>query len=311
MISSILLILFSVGLLYVGAELLIKGASSLADRFGLSPLFAGLTILAVGTSAPVLISSLRAVSDGQGGAVVASVIVANSLNIGLVLGVTALLWPLKLGGKAEGNVALIMIVAALLSAWVLYDQRVTKWECAVLLTLLFAYCIFLVGMGRTSHEGLSETTERYISKSALVDTVLIGVGLVSLACGASRLTLSSALIASELEMSEPVMGITLALTRFAMPNLATTLVAAFRKQPDMALGNIIGSNIFNVLAIIGAASFAQPLYTPGVAMLDVAVMVTFAAALFPMIRSGGVLDRSEGFCLLVGNAVYLYWLWPK
>ena len=311
MISSILLILFSVGLLYVGAELLIKGASSLAVRFGLSPLFAGLTILAIGTSAPVLISSLRAVSDGQGGAVVASVIVANSLNIGLVLGLTALLWPLKLGGKAEGNVALIMIVAALLSAWILYDQRVTKWECAVLLTLLFGYCIFLVGMGRTSHEGLSETTERNISKSALLDIVLIVAGLASLAYGARRITLSSVLIAGEFGMSEPVMGITLALTRFGMPNLATTLVAAFRKQPDMALGNIIGSNILNVLAIIGAASFAQPIYAPGVALLDVAVMITFAVALFPMIRSGALLDRSEGFCLLLGYAVYLYWLWPK
>ena len=311
MLSSILLILFSVGLLYVGAELLIKGASSLAVRFGLSPLFAGLTILAIGTSAPVLISSLRAVSDGQGGAVVASVIVANSLNIGLVLGLTALLWPLKLGGKAEGNVALIMIVAALLSAWILYDQRVTKWECAVLLTLLFGYCIFLVGMGRTSHEGLSETTERNISKSALLDIVLIVAGLASLAYGARRITLSSVLIAGEFGMSEPVMGITLALTRFGMPNLATTLVAAFRKQPDMALGNIIGSNILNVLAIIGAASFAQPIYAPGVALLDVAVMITFAVALFPMIRSGALLDRSEGFCLLLGYAVYLYWLWPK
>lgn len=311
MFSSILLILFSIGLLYVGAELLIKGASSLANRFGLSPLFAGLTILAIGTGAPVLISSLRAVSDGQGGAVVASVIVANSVNIGLVLGLAALLWPLKLGGKAEGRVALIMIVAALLSAWILYDQRVTKWESAVLLTLLFGYCIFLIGMGRTSHEGLSETTERNISKSAPLDTVLIVVGLASLAYGASRLTISSVLIATEFGVSESAIGLTVVLTRFGMPNLATTLVAAFRKQPDMALGNIIGSNILNVLAIIGAASCAQPIYAPGVALLDVAVMITFAVALFPMIRSGAVLDRSEGFCLLLGYAVYLYWLWPK
>ncbi len=311
MLSSILLILFSVGLLYVGAELLIKGASSLANRSGLSPLFAGLTILAVGTSAPVLISSLRAVSDGQGGAVVASVIVANSLNIGLVLGLTALLWPLKLGGKAEGNVALIMIVAALLSAWILYDQRVPAWEGAVLLAFLFGYCIFLIGMGRGTRKRLSETTERNISKSALLDIVLIVAGLASLAYGARRITLSSVLIAGEFGMSEPVMGITLTLTRFGMPNLATTLVAAFRKQPDMALGNIIGSNILNVLAIIGAASCAQPIYAPGVALLDVAVMITFAVALFPMIRSGGVLDRSEGFCLLLGYGVYLYWLWPK
>ncbi len=310
--TPILLILAGLVLLYLGGEFLVKGAGSLAVRLGMTPLVAGLTVVAFGTSAPELISSIKAAWIGQGDMAIGNVIGANSINIGVILGLTAMVVPLKAGARASRFDAPVMIAVVLLPIWFLWDRRLSQVEAAVLFGLFIVYMAVAVRKARGLPDAPNdEGTGTVSSKSAGFDVVLILAGLALLAFGSHWLIEGSAAVARTYGVSEAIIGLTIVAAGSSTPELAACLVAAFRKQPELALGNLIGSNIFNILAVLGLTGLIRPLYAPGVGMLDIAVMITFAAALVPMIRSGGVLDRSEGICLLLGYGVYLYWLWPK
>ncbi len=310
--TSILLILAGLVLLYLGGEFLVKGAGSLAVRLGMTPLVAGLTVVAFGTSAPELISSIKAAWIGQGDMAIGNVIGANTINIGVILGLTAMVIPLKADARASRFDAPVMIAVALLPIWFLWDRRLSQVEAAVLFGLFIVYLVAAVRKaGRLPDAPSVEGAGTVSSKSAGFDVVLILAGLALLAFGSHLLIEGSAVVARTYGVSEAIIGLTIVAGGSSTPELAACLVAAFRKQPEIAMGNLIGSNIFNILAVLGLTGLIHPLYAPGVGMLDIAVMITFAAALVPMIRSGGVLDRSEGICLLLGYGVYLCWLWPK
>ncbi len=316
MITSILLILGGLILLYLGGEFLVRGAGSLALRLGLTPLVAGLTVVAFGTSMPEMVASVKATLAGQGDIAIGNVIGSNTFNIGFILGITALIYPLKVGAQALRFDAPVMVVVVLLPLWFLHDRLVTQVEAAILCALVVVYTVVVVRMARRKPETQAVLQEfgdaaPKVSKSAFLDVALVVGGLAILVFGSNWLIDGSVAIAKAFGVSEAIIGLTIVAAGTSTPELAASLVAAFRKQPDIALGNIIGSNVFNILAITGVAGSIQPIYAPGVSMMDVAVMITMAVALLPMIRSGGTLDRSEGFCLLLGYGVYLYWLWPR
>ena len=314
--SSILLILGGLILLYLGGEFLVRGAGSLALRLGLTPLVAGLTVVAFGTSMPEMVASVKATLAGQGDIAIGNVIGSNTFNIGFILGITALIYPLKVGAQALRFDAPVMVAVVILPLWFLHDRLVTQVEAAILCALVVVYTVVVVRMARRKPETQAVLQEfgdaaPKVSKSAFLDVALVVGGLVILVFGSNWLIDGSVAIAKAFGVSEAIIGLTIVAAGTSTPELAASLVAAFRKQPDIALGNIIGSNVFNILAITGVAGSVQPIYAPGVSMMDVAVMITMSVALLPMIRSGGTLDRSEGFCLLLGYGVYLYWLWPK
>lgn len=316
MLTPILLILAGLVLLYLGGEFLVKGAGSLALRLGLTPLVAGLTVVAFGTSTPELVASVKAILAGQGDIAVGNVIGSNTFNIAFILGVTAMVCPLRAGSQAIRFDAPVMAVVAFVPVWILFDRKVSTVEALVLFAMIIAYVVMVVRMAKRTPEKpevIAEYDESMpkISKSALFDVVFIVVGLALLVFGSNWLIDGSVKIAKAFGVSEAIIGLTIVAAGTSTPELAASLVAAYRKQPDIALGNIIGSNIFNILAILGIAGMVHPISAPGISMLDVAVMITFSVTLIPMIRSGGTLDRGEGVCLVLGYCVYLYWLWPK
>lgn len=316
MLTPILLILAGLALLYFGGDFLVKGAGSIAIRLGLTPLVAGLTVVAFGTSTPELVASVKATFSGQGDIAVGNAIGSNIFNVALILAVTAILCPLRAGLQAIRFDAPVMAAIAFVPVWILHDRTVSRLEGSILSVLIIAYVVMIVTMAKRAPESpevLATYTESmpHVSKSAFLDIAFIVGGLALLVFGSSWLIDGSVQIAKAFGVSEAIIGLTIVAAGTSTPELAASLIAAYRKQPDIALGNIIGSNIFNILAILGISGLIHPIYAPGISMLDVAVMITFSVTLIPMIRSGGTLDRGEGFCLLLGYCVYLYWLWPK
>lgn len=311
MLTSILLIIAGIILLYLGAEFLVRGAGSLALRLGLPPVVAGLTVVGFATSTPELVASVRAAISNHGDIAVGNVIGANTFNLAVILGLAALVRPLKIGSQALRFQTPLMLAVALLPIWVLYDRVVTRVEGGILSVLVLIYATAMI---RTVSRriGTPEATEGQpkTSKHSALDLVFIAVGAALITFGSRWLIDHSVIVATAYGISEATIGLIIVAVGTSMPELVASLVAAFRNQSDIALGNIIGSSIFNTLCILGVTGIIHPVYAPGISMLDVAVMITFAAALIPMFRSGGTLDRIEGGSLILGYAVYLYWRWP-
>lgn len=316
MTSPLLFLLPGLVLLFLGGEGLVRGSAALALRLGLTPLVVGLTVVAFGTSAPEMVVSVGAALDGHGAIAIGNVIGSNIFNTGLILGVTALLFPLKVQLQILRIDAPIMVGASLLAAWMLADLRIGRLEGAMLLGGLLAYTLFTV-LYTKKVQASAEVEAEFAAAipaprgSVWRDLLFIGGGLALLIAG-SRLFVEGAVgLARNFGVSEAVIGLTIIAAGTSMPELVTCLVAALKKEPDIALGNIVGSNIFNVLGILGAAALAQPMVGTGIKLSDLYVTILFAVALVPILWSGLKLQRWEGGLLLAGYLGYVAWLWPK
>ena len=314
--SPLLFLLLGLVLLFFGGEGLVRGSAALALRLGLTPLVVGLTVVAFGTSAPEMVVSVQAALDGQGAIAIGNVIGSNILNIGLILGLTALLYPLKVQLQILRSDAPIMVGVSLLAAWMLADLRIGRAEGALLVTGLLAYTTFTVLYARKvkpSAEVAAEFAESVPAPRGSVwrDVIFIIGGLALLIAG-SRFMVDGALsLARSFGISEAVIGLTIVAAGTSMPELVTCIVAALKKESDIALGNIIGSSIFNLLGILGTAALTRPMIGTGIKMADLYVAIAFAVVLVPMLWSGRKLMRWEGALLLAGYAGYMAWLWPK
>lgn len=316
MTSPLLFLLLGLVLLYFGGEGLVRGSSALALRLGLTPLVVGLTVVAFGTSAPELVVSVQAALAGQGDIAIGNVIGSNIFNIGLILGVTALIYPLKVQLQILRIDTPIMIGVSLLAAWMLADRTIGRPEGALLFVGIIAYTVFTVLYARkvkSSAEVEAEFAESVPAPHGTVwrDLIFIAVGLALLIAGSHFLVAGAVRLARGFGISEAIIGLTIVAAGTSMPELVTSLVAAFKKQPDIALGNIIGSNIFNILGILGAAALLRPITGEGIKMMDLYVAIAFAAALLPVLWSGRKMERREGGLLLAAYGGYLYVLWPK
>ena len=314
MIAPILILVVCFVVLTVAADLLVRGAGSLALRLGITPLVVGLTVVSFGTSAPELVVSLKAAWEGQGDISAGNVIGSNIFNIGMILGLAALISPLRVQLQLLKVDAPLMLLTAALLVVMLLDRRVDRWEGAVLAAGIVAYLLYNVVAARKQHTAAvgSEFEEGVPHKtgSPWLDVLLI-VGGIALLTLSSRFLVSNAiLLARHLGVSEAVIGLTIIAAGTSLPELATSVVAACKKEADIAIGNIIGSNIFNVLAIVGLSGLCIPFAAPGVKTSDLLVMLGFAVVLTPMLATGGRLKRWEGGLLLVGFAAYMASLWP-
>jgi cation:H+ antiporter len=300
--------------LTLGAEGLVRGSASLAIRAGLTPLIVGLTVVAFGTSTPELVVSLSASLNGQGDIAIGNVIGSNIFNIGIILGLTALICPVRVRAQVIRHDGPIMIVASLLMVGFLYHGVLSRWSAGILLASLTAYTAYNI---RKARKEVSRDVERQFgegvpgsSKHWSLDAAMVGGGLLLLVAG-SRLFVTSAVdIARMAGVSEAVIGLTIIAAGTSMPELATSLVAAVRHQPDIAVGNVVGSNIFNILGILGVAAIASPLKTAGITPVDLWVMAAFAVCILPLLYTELKLQRWEGGLLLAGYAAYLWMLWP-
>ena len=312
----LVLLLGGLAALYFGAEWLVRGSSSLAVRFGISPLLVGLTVVAYGTSTPELIVSVTAATAGQGGIAVGNVVGSNLFNIGVILGLTALLCPLRVQLQLLRFDMPVMVGASLLFLFFFRDGAIQRWEGLVFLVLIVVYTVANIRIAqRTGSPAVEQEFAEGVpqpTRSKAMDAVLIVAGLGTLIMG-SRWFVSGAVdLARQLGWSEAVIGLTIVSAGTSLPELASSLIAAWRRQPDIAIGNVVGSNIYNILATVGASgAVAAPLAASGVGLEDTLTMIAFSVLMAVIAWTGRKLHRWEGALLLGLYLVYLYRLWPS
>lgn len=302
--------------LYLGADWLVRGGSALAVRLGVTPLLVGLTVVAYGTSTPELVVSALAAAKGQGDIALGNVVGSNLFNIGVILGLTALVCPLCVRFQLFKLDVPVMIGVALLFLAFFLDGSIALWEALVLLALVVIYTVVNVRLAR--RQGSREIEREFddaVSRpasSAWKEAGLIVAGLTTLIVG-SRLFVTGAVdVARIFKVSEAIIGLTIVAGGTSLPELASSLMAAWRRQPDIAVGNVIGSNIYNILAIAGVSgALFPPLAGSGVSLMDVWVMIGFSLVLLAIAWTGFKLHRWEGVLLLGLYGGYLWYRWPN
>ena len=306
------LIVAGLVLLIWGADRFVHGASAAARNLGLAPLLIGLTIVAFATSAPEILVSIVAASQGQPGLAFGNAIGSNIVNIGLVLGVTAVVRPIPLESATLRREMPALLAVSLLTVSLFLDTNLSRPDGIVMLTGLAIVMIWFVRLGIRSAENdpIKMDYEAEIPKDVSTKMAFIWliVGLAVLLVGAEWLVDGSIGIAQSLGVSEVVIGITIVAFGTSVPELAVSLVSALRGEYGLAIGNIVGSNIFNLLAVIGLAATIHPAsVAPSVLSLHVFVMVAFTLVLFAMTYDydgKALLSRMEGVALLVAYFAY-------
>ena len=309
-----ILIVGGLVLLFFGADWLVKGAVTMALHLGLSPLIVGLTVVALGTSLPEALVSVKASLDNQGGIALGNVIGSNILNIALILGLSALIQPLKVDSHIVKADVPLLVGASFLLMVLLEDFHISRMEGALLLLgIVFYVCGNIMTVKRTSPEedkieGMEIPEDP--SKNLLRDIGFLILGLIALAFGSSFLVSGAIDLARIWGLSEALIGLTIVSIGTGTPELATALMAAYRKTADIAIGNAVGSNLFNIMFVVGLAGLVAPMDATGIKSSDLYVMFGLTILLLPTVWTGMVLDRKEGFLFLAVYVAYLYYLWP-
>jgi cation:H+ antiporter len=297
--------------LYLGAEALVRGAASSARRWGVEPLVIGLTVVAFGTSMPELAVSMQAALDGAGPIAVGNVVGSNIANIALILGLSALIRPLAVHAKVIKIDIPILAATSLVLVWMLADDRLNRLEGAFLALGIVANTWWSFRASRGEPGTVRSEFDAGVpspSPSRVRDVVFVLTGLGLLVLGARLLVGGAVTVAQGLGMSDAVIGLTIVAVGTSLPELATSVVAAGKGEGDIAVGNVVGSNLFNILGILGLASLTRPLDPCGMTSVDLWMMVGLAVLLFPVMRSGMRVSRVEGAGLLLVYAGYLIYL---
>jgi cation:H+ antiporter len=264
----------------------------------------GLTVVAFGTSAPELAASLTAALSGTPEIAIGNVVGSNIANVGLILGLTAMVYPLVTGSRfVRREVPLMLLVTALLVP-VLWGGAVLRWEGGILLALLAGFLWVITRTGSSVLEEVRDAPARRMPVWLGLLGTAAGIALLSF--GARALVTGAVQIATSFGIPQRVIGLTLVAVGTSLPELASSMVAAMRRETDIILGNIVGSNVFNLLAVLGTTALVKPIRFDGAgATIDIAVMALFSVALLPLMWRGERLGRAAGFFLLVGYAAYI------
>ena len=301
-------------LLYFGANWLVQGAITLALHLGLSPLIVGLTVVALGTSVPEALVSIQAAIGHQGGIALGNVIGSNILNIALVLGLSALFNPLKVDSHLVKADVPLLAGATFMLVVLLEDFHISRMEGSFLLLCIVGYVAGnIMTVKRTPpEENKIEGVEipHDHSNNLWRDISFLIIGLIALAFGSNFLVTGAVDLARILGLSEALIGLTIVSIGTGTPEMATALMAAYRKRADLAIGNAVGSNLFNIMFVLGIAALVVPLDGKGISSIDLYVMLGVTILLLPTVWTGRILDRKEGFLFLAIYVGYLYHLWP-
>lgn len=291
--------------------MLVRGAASLAHRIGLSALVIGLTVVAFGTSTPELLVSADAALHGNPAVALGNVVGSNIANIGLILGVAALVSALRIQAQVIRFDMPILAGVSLLLVALLADGRVSRFDGAVLASGLVVYVLYSIRWAQSEPSvAVQREFDEVLRPSAgpWRDGLLIGVGLILLLAGAHLLVDGAVALARQMQVGEAIIGLSVVAFGTSLPEFATTTVAAWKGEGDLAIGNVVGSCIFNILGILGITALVHPLGTAGLGVVDGAVMVGFTLFLLPLMRTGFVLSRIEGALLLAAYTGYIIYL---
>lgn len=296
-------------MLAVGAEGLVRGSSAIAARFGIAPLVIGLTVVALGTGSPELFVSVGAALGGNSSIALGNVIGSNISNIALILGIAAMARPLVVRAEIVRREVPIMIGASILLWILLLDGGLSRFEGLLLTACAIAYTFFNYRLAKTNKQKfVEEEYEEALEqpkKPVWQDITFSVIGLLLLLVGANLLLKGAVTVAESFGISQVVIGLTIVAIGTSLPELATSVVAAIKREPDVALGNAIGSNTLNILCVLGITAIIQPISAAEIRTIDLAVMVGTALLGLLLLWRGFVLNRIEGAILVGGYVVYI------
>lgn len=315
MLIECLLLIVGLALVVLGADFLVDGASSIAKKFGVSDFVIGLTIVGMGTSAPEMVVSFIGALQGNGDIAIGNVVGSNIFNVFMILGATALILPMDITPMNRKkdiplNIAITLIFIALGMSRTLFgigDDVLGRMDGAILLVLFAAY-IYMCFRFDTANQSESNENEKVIKPT--LAAVLIVAGLAGLVFGGRMFVNSATSIAKMLNVSDKLIAITILAGGTSMPELVTCIVAAFKKKGQLALGNILGSNVFNILLILGGSALLHPLSMAGMSYVDLGALLLSALVIWASIHTNkkNQLDRADGLLLLILEAAYMTFL---
>ena len=303
-IENIIIIIIGVGMVLYGADILTTGASALARRMKVPEIIIGLTIVAVGTSAPELFVSLVSAIEGTPDMAVGNVVGSNTMNSMLIVGVAAMVAPIAVSKATVKKDIPFSVLSSLLLIAIAYDGSLSRWDALILLLVFAAFMTYTLRAAKHQSVEAQEVKSQSVYKSIVE---VIG-GLSFLLLGSSIFVREASDLALMLGLSEGVVGLTVVAGGTSLPELATTVVAARKGQSALAIGNVIGSNVFNILLILGLTASIQPLRIEGVSTIDMIVMLLSVSLVWLFSFTRFKVERWEGFLLLAGYLGYLAWM---
>jgi cation:H+ antiporter len=314
-------VLVSVGLamLYFGAEWLVRGSINIANKFKISQLVIGLTIVAFGTSTPELSVSVSSAMEGLPDVALGNVVGSNIANIGLILGLSAIITPILVTKSTIRKEIPIMIGVALIIVVVSIDGNISTIDGVLLAIGIVAFTIFSYKSSKkdstekplTTNESQINNIQVQQSKVIPKSIALVGIGLVLLTFGSFMTVENAVVLAHSFGISERIIGLTLVAVGTSLPELITSVIAARKGHGDLSIGNIVGSNIFNILAILGISAAIAGISVSDAMWFDYAIMIVFSTALLVVMKTGFRINRIEGLVLISGYIAYTVFLFLK
>lgn len=316
LLLHVLLLGGGIAVLYFGAEWLVRGAARMATSLGLSPIVVGLTVVSLGTSAPELAVCVLAALRGDPDIAMGNVMGSNLANIGLILGLAALARPLTVTARVVRREVPLMIGVTVLLYPLILDQRLTRPDGVLLLMVMAGYLAMVFKTAEIEddtvlgqYQDFAERAEHVPDQLRARDVLLVVVGSGGLILGGSSIVEGAEYVALELGFSQLVISLSVIAIGTSLPELATSVVAALRDEADIAVGNIIGSNVFNLALILGTTSVVAPLdVNRAVLVAHMPAVLLISLITFPIVRSGYRIRRAEGAVFLTAYAAAMFWL---
>lgn len=309
MLVDILYLLAGLAVLYFGAEYLVRGSSNFAIGLGVRPMIVGLTVVAFGTSMPEFFVSFTSALKNSSEIAVGNIVGSNICNIGLIVGLAALVRPLRVdSGTLKREMPIMLLVSALF--WILaLDGVIGRVDGAILFIGIIAFTLFLLKVAMNEKSVAEDETSAVNKKENAKNIIMALCGILALVIGANLMIKGAVSLAEKIGVSELVIGLSIVAFGTSLPELATSLVAAARGNSDISLGNVIGSNIFNILFIIGLTAMVRPIpVAHDIIVFQTPIMLAFSIVLLPFMILNRDINRIEGGVLLAGYAAFVGWI---
>ena len=307
MFIGIIFLIIGSAMLFYGAEFIVKGGSQLARYFGLSPIVIGLTVVAFGTSLPELVVSIVAAIGGSSPIAIGNVVGSNIANVGLVLGISSLIFPIKINLSQIKNDLIIYIFVCLMFSAFCMNGSISRQEGLILFlsVLIYTWYSFYYSSSKNNDEDVNDKNPSNLRMLF----ILIISGITLLSFGANLFVKGAIDIARYFGISEIVIGMTIVALGTSLPELATSVIASFRKEHAISIGNIVGSNLFNLLSVIGIVSLVSPIESPKeILFFEIPYMIIYGLILFPIGMLKQPIHRSTASFLLIGYLLFIYQL---
>lgn len=307
-VLQLLLLVVGFVLLMKGADWFVEGASKIADKFGIPQLVIGLTIVAMGTSLPEAAVSISAAVKGSAGITIGNVVGSNILNVLIILGLTAVICSIPVKkSTVKYEIPFTIGITAVLAALGLADNKVSRWEGAVLWVLMIVYLLYLLKMAK-SGEGMDDIPEAGKKDTLFKMALMVVVGVVMIVGGSDVTVDAATALATVFHMDERLIGLTIIALGTSLPELVTSVTAAVKGKTDIAIGNIVGSNIFNILFVVGTTALITPVEYSANFTVDSIVAIAAVVLLLVCVLPRRKLTRLGGALMLAGYAAYFVYL---